>query len=129
MRAVLAHETVEPAIVVAVSVTENEPVQPVGVDVEQIEIAVEHLRRIAEIEQVLRLFPCLFGFEMQRQAPFRGKRGHLPPRHLADMLDRDGSRTPVEFDCGLGLDEPIRASIVQAATKWKRWALQQFQCA
>ena len=45
---------------------------------------------------------------------------------MNDMLDRDGSRTPVEFPCGLGLDEPIRASIVQAATKWKRWALKQF---
>ena len=43
-----------------------------------------------------------------------------------DYLDRDGSRTPIEFDCGLGLDKPIRASIVQAATKWKRFALKQF---
>ena len=47
---------------------------------------------------------------------------------MNDMLDRDGSRTPVEFDCGLGLETPIRASIVQAATKWKRWALKQFEC-
>ena len=47
---------------------------------------------------------------------------------MNDMLDRDGSRTPVEFDCGLGLDEPIRASIVQAVTKWKRWALKQYGC-
>jgi aspartate--ammonia ligase len=47
---------------------------------------------------------------------------------MNDMLDRDGSRTPVEFNCGLGLDTPIRASIVQAATKWKRWALKQFEC-
>ena len=47
---------------------------------------------------------------------------------MNDMLDRDGSRTPVEFPCGLGLDIPIRASIVQAATKWKRWALKQFEC-
>lgn len=45
-----------------------------------------------------------------------------------DMLDRDGSRTPVEFNCGLGLDSPIRAQIVQAATKWKRPALKQFDC-
>ena len=45
-----------------------------------------------------------------------------------DYLDRDGSRTPVEFDCGLGLDNPIRAQVVQAATKWKRMALQQFGC-
>ncbi len=46
-----------------------------------------------------------------------------------DMLDRDGSRTPVSFPCGLGLDEPIKAQVVQAATKWKRMALKQFGCA
>jgi aspartate--ammonia ligase len=45
-----------------------------------------------------------------------------------DYLDRDGSRTPVEFACGLGLDTPITAQIVQAATKWKRMALKQFAC-
>jgi aspartate--ammonia ligase len=45
-----------------------------------------------------------------------------------DYLDRDGSRTPVEFPCGLGLDTPIRAQVVQAATKWKRMALKQFGC-
>ncbi|OQX51264.1 MAG: aspartate--ammonia ligase [Candidatus Cloacimonas sp. 4484_209] len=45
-----------------------------------------------------------------------------------DMLDRDGSRTPVEFPCGLGLDEPIHAQVVQAATKWKRFALKEFDC-
>ncbi len=47
---------------------------------------------------------------------------------INDMLDRDGSRTPVEFPCGLGLDKPIRASVVQAATKWKRFALNEFGC-
>ena len=39
-----------------------------------------------------------------------------------DLLDRDGSRTPVEFQCGLGLDKPINGQVVQAATKWKRMA-------
>jgi len=43
-----------------------------------------------------------------------------------DMLDRDGSRTPVEFPCGLGLEAPMNAQIVQAATKWKRMALKTF---
>jgi aspartate--ammonia ligase len=43
-----------------------------------------------------------------------------------DMLDRDGSRTPVEFPCGLGLEQPINAQVVQAATKWKRPALKLF---
>lgn len=45
-----------------------------------------------------------------------------------DMLDRDGSRTPVEFPCGLGLEKRLRAQVVQAATKWKRVALKQFEC-
>jgi aspartate--ammonia ligase len=44
-----------------------------------------------------------------------------------DMLDRDGSRTPVTFhisnDHGVN---PINAQVVQAATKWKRVALAQF---
>ena len=45
-----------------------------------------------------------------------------------DYLDRDGSRTPVEFPCGLGLEKRITAQVVQAATKWKRMALAQFDC-
>ena len=45
-----------------------------------------------------------------------------------DYLDRDGSRTPVDFPAGLGLPERIEAQIVQAATKWKRVALAQFEC-
>jgi len=45
-----------------------------------------------------------------------------------DYLDRDGSRTPIEFPCGLGLDTRITAQVVQAATKWKRMALKEFEC-
>ena len=45
---------------------------------------------------------------------------------MNDYLDRDGSRTPIDFACGLGLDKKIDAQVVQAATKWKRWALKQF---
>ena len=45
---------------------------------------------------------------------------------MNDYLDRDGSRTPIDFSCGLGLDKKIDAQVVQAATKWKRWALKQF---
>jgi aspartate--ammonia ligase len=47
---------------------------------------------------------------------------------LNDMLDRDGSRTPVEFPCGLGLERRLNAQVVQAATKWKRPALAEFGC-
>lgn len=45
-----------------------------------------------------------------------------------DYLDRDGSRTPVDFPCGLGLEHRINAQVVQAATKWKRMALAEFEC-
>lgn len=45
-----------------------------------------------------------------------------------DYLDRDGSRTPIDFECGLGLEKKIQAQVVQAATKWKRMALKQFDC-
>jgi len=45
-----------------------------------------------------------------------------------DYLDRDGSRTPIEFPCGLGLEKRIETQVVQAATKWKRFALKQFEC-
>ena len=45
-----------------------------------------------------------------------------------DMLDRDGSRTPVGFQAGLGLEKRMDCQVVQAATKWKRMALAQFNC-
>ncbi len=44
-----------------------------------------------------------------------------------DMLDRDGSRTPVSFHISNDHNRhPIEAQVVQAATKWKRTALAQF---
>jgi len=46
-----------------------------------------------------------------------------------DMLDRDGSRTPVQFHISNDYDKhPVDAQVVQAATKWKRMALRQFGC-
>jgi len=46
-----------------------------------------------------------------------------------DFLDRDGSRTPIQFHISNDRGEhPIDAQIVQAATKWKRMALKQFDC-
>jgi aspartate--ammonia ligase len=47
---------------------------------------------------------------------------------LNDNLDRDGSRTPVDFPCGLGINPRMNAQVVQAATKWKRPALKQYEC-
>ena len=46
-----------------------------------------------------------------------------------DMLDRDGSRTPIQFHINNDYNKhPIDSQVVQAATKWKRMALQQFGC-
>jgi aspartate--ammonia ligase len=43
-----------------------------------------------------------------------------------DMLDRDGSRTPIQFHISNDYDKhPVDAQVVQAATKWKRMALKQ----
>ncbi|MBV9608165.1 MAG: aspartate--ammonia ligase [Acidobacteria bacterium] len=44
-----------------------------------------------------------------------------------DLLDRDGSRTPIQFHISNDRDlHPVDAQVVQAATKWKRVALKQF---
>lgn len=44
-----------------------------------------------------------------------------------DLLDRDGSRTPIQFHISNDYDKhPIDAQVVQAATKWKRIALKEF---
>lgn len=48
---------------------------------------------------------------------------------MNDYLDRDGSRTPIDFYIKNDYEKnPINAQVVQAATKWKRWALAQFGC-
>jgi len=47
---------------------------------------------------------------------------------INDMLDRDGSRTPIQFHISNDRDKnPVDAQVVQAATKWKRMALKQFE--
>ncbi len=44
-----------------------------------------------------------------------------------DYLDRDGSRTPIQFHISNDRNlHPVDAQVVQAATKWKRVALKQF---
>jgi len=45
-----------------------------------------------------------------------------------DLLDRDGSRTPIQFHISNDNEKnPVDAQVVQAATKWKRMALKQFE--
>ncbi|MGD9073944.1 MAG: aspartate--ammonia ligase [Desulfobacteraceae bacterium] len=44
-----------------------------------------------------------------------------------DFLDRDGSRSPIQFHISNDHGKnPVNAQVVQAATKWKRMALKQF---
>ena len=44
-----------------------------------------------------------------------------------DFLDRDGSRSPVQFHIANDHGKnPVNGQVVQAATKWKRMALKQF---
>ncbi|HEV2426581.1 MAG TPA: aspartate--ammonia ligase [Terriglobia bacterium] len=44
-----------------------------------------------------------------------------------DLLDRDGSRTPIQFHVSNDRNlHPVEAQVVQAATKWKRMALAEF---
>ena len=46
---------------------------------------------------------------------------------INDLLDRDGSRTPIQFHISNDYNKhPVDAQIVQAATKWKRMALKEF---
>jgi len=46
---------------------------------------------------------------------------------INDLLDRDGSRTPIQFHISNDYNKnPVDAQVVQAATKWKRVALKQF---
>jgi len=45
---------------------------------------------------------------------------------INDMLDRDGSRTPVQFHISNDYNKhPMDVQVVQAATKWKRFALKE----
>ncbi|MFC1856798.1 aspartate--ammonia ligase [Thermodesulfobacteriota bacterium] len=47
---------------------------------------------------------------------------------INDYLDRDGSRTPIQFHIFNDYDKnSVDAEVVQAATKWKRMALKQFE--
>ena len=71
------------------------------------------------------------GRPLQGAEPLHASRSRSSSRKdsgVNDYLDRDGSRTPIDFPCGLGLEKRIEAQVVQAATKWKRMALKQFGC-
>jgi aspartate--ammonia ligase len=51
-----------------------------------------------------------------------------PESGFNDLLDRDGSRTPIRFHISNDRDlHPVDAEVVQAATKWKRVPLAEFE--
>src|ERR1700730_3935957 len=63
--AIMPEKPRQAAVMVTVSVAQNEPVEPFGLNAEQIEIAQQHLGGVAEVQQVLPGFTCIAGFEMQ----------------------------------------------------------------
>jgi aspartate--ammonia ligase len=87
-------------------------------DPKETQLALHALKRHIEdgLCRALNLFPVEVPLIVSRESG------------VNDTLDRDGSRTPIEFPCGLGLEKRIDAQIVQAATKWKRMALREFDC-
>jgi aspartate--ammonia ligase len=87
-------------------------------DPKETQFAIHELKRYIgdRLCQELNLFPVEVPLIVSRESG------------VNDYLDRDGSRTPIEFTCGLGLRKGIQAQVVQAATKWKRMALRQFHC-
>ena len=87
--AIMANEPFEPAIVIAMPVAQDQPVDQTRIEIEQLEVPDQHLGGIAKIQQIARLGTGLCGFQMQRQAPFAGKGRALMPVDVANMLDFD----------------------------------------
>lgn len=50
-----------------------------------------------------------------------------PSTGMTETVDRESPRDPILFNIDNG-GSPVDAEITQAATKWKRWALKQFDC-
>jgi hypothetical protein len=72
--AVLPDKADQPPEMVAMRMAQDQPVELLGIDPEQIEIAQEDFRRVAEIEQILTLAGVVLAFKMKRQPPFAGNR-------------------------------------------------------
>lgn len=87
--------------------TDYEPI----LDVKEAQIALSKLKRFIEdgLCRELNLFRVEVPLIVSKQSG------------VNDYLDRDGSRTPIEFPCGLSLLKPIDAQIVQAARSGSAW--------
>jgi hypothetical protein len=90
-------EPLETTIVVAMAVAQNKAVHQARIEVEQLEIPDQHLRRIAEIQQLSGFTAGLGGFQMQGQPPLAGKCLSFVPGNMADELDFD-QQMPCIFD-------------------------------
>ncbi|HEV3332280.1 MAG TPA: aspartate--ammonia ligase [Bryobacteraceae bacterium] len=120
---------------------------PTGVDAKRADLAGPGIGDYAELEKVLpRDYHSLLSPKETQQAIFAAKsyiEENLTKKlnlmmvtvplivdvesGVNDYLDRDGSRTPVQFHIANDHNQhPIDAQVVQAATKWKRVALQRF---
>jgi SAM-dependent methyltransferase len=71
---------------VAVAVAQDEPVEPLGLEPEKVEISHQNLGRVTEIEKILARLTRTVGFEMQRQPPFTGQGRIQVAANSADML-------------------------------------------
>jgi hypothetical protein len=89
MGAVVGNKAFEPAVMVAVAVAEDQPGQAAGVEVEQREVADQHLGGKAEIEPILRSAEGTDRFEVERQPPLADEGRPLVPRDPAQVLDPD----------------------------------------
>jgi hypothetical protein len=69
----MGDEARQPAVMIAVSVAQNESIEPLGLDAERTEIAQQHLGCVAEVQQVLRRSLRVAELEMQRQTPLAAK--------------------------------------------------------
>ncbi len=84
----------------------------------QTQVAIEKIKRFFETElsNALNLFKVECPLIMQ------------PSTGMTETVDREAPRDPIQFNIDNG-GLPISAEVTQAATKWKRWALKQFDCA
>jgi len=86
---------------IAMPVAENQPVEPLGLDAEQVEIARQDLGGVSKIEQVLPGRAAGSGLEMQRQAPFASQRRVQITVDATDMLDRAHRAAIAVNECGV----------------------------
>ena len=80
---------------VAVTVAQDQPVDLRRLDVEELEVAVDDLRRVAEVEHVLGFRAVFHRCEVEREPPFAGERHVRTAGNAPDVLDaHEGVRGP-----------------------------------